>query len=379
LALAAAAASGARRGEPLIGAFAAPFGRHGASVLGVGLVLRNVVWAAFFLSFMASAASYFVEPVAGRGTHAVWVVVFAALGASFALTGPHLVLPWVVKRLLAPVALLMVLIIALSSYLEMGYPDLIARAPIGGWPGQWQGADLVALGVLAWLPVAADFTRFSARHSGSARAAFFGFAPSVFALAIIGALYVPLVTASESWQLLTAVPTGTMAFLMLLVLEADGVTALTYASGSTSQWITRERQIPTLAAAVAAGALAIAFLSGELEPTALALGLLFLPLVVVEPLDAVLSRWSRATLSGRRAGLLVAWLGAFLLGSWFYPGADGPWRAAVAWACDQLGLPFPLTDDLSLFGAFVPTVAAAVVLYPVVVFVRRRRGEDDAG
>ncbi len=375
LALAAAAASGSSRGKPLPEAFVGAVGRPGAGLIALLLVLRNVVWAAYLIAFAADGAAYIFEPLAAD-TRAVWAALFAALGAGIAVVGPHVALPWLVKRLLAPVGLLMVLIVTLSSFAEMRIPDLMTRSPIGGWPNRWQGADLIVLGVVAWLPIAADFSRFSAKGEGPARAAFIGFAPTMFFLAVVGAVYLPVVSSSEAWQLLSAVPVGAMAFLMLLVFEADGITALTYASGSVAQWVTRERIVTTVAAAGAAAAVAIAWTTEELEPVALAAGLLFLPLIVLDPIDRWLAPRLRTPRFFRGLFLLAVWLGAFAVGSWFYPGLGGPWYDLVRRATSEAGVPFPLTHEFGFFGAFAPTVLVAAVGYPILLVIFRRKAKD---
>jgi hypothetical protein len=196
-------------------------------------------------------------------------------------------------------------------------------------------------------------------------------------MAVLGALYVPVVTGSESWELLTAVPLGLMAFLMLLGLETDGVAVLLHGCGAAAEGSGGEGRRETVAAAFAAGALAVAFLAADLEPFALALAIIFLPLVILEAVDVTFAPRFSVGRGGRALALVLAWVVAALAGSWFYPGLFGLWRGALAGAADFLGLPFPLTETVPVFGAVIPTLAVAALVHwgLLAVFRQRARGE----
>jgi nucleobase:cation symporter-1, NCS1 family len=353
--IALAARAGARDRRLLTAAIEQEIGPTQANTVGGLLVLRHVVFAALLLSLMASAASYLVGPLVAGGDRLLWVVLFASLGLLLALTGPHLVVPWLVKRLAAPLALVIMGVIAISSYLELGVPELMRREPIGGWPTPLQGVDLVALGALAWLPLAADFSRFSARGASSALPAFAAYAPATLLVAVIGILYVPLVHAGESWELLTAVPVVLVAMLMLLAIEVDGVAVLLYATGSVGHDRGQNRKVVTIAGALAAGVLAIAITPADLGPAAMVLGLLFLPPVLLWAL--VPDQGRRLSEAGRKRVWIVAWAAGFIAGLWSAATYGLLWGEA-----DLLG-PFLalFPDQPPTFGVLLPAVLVTYV------------------
>jgi hypothetical protein len=365
--MAMAASSGARDRLDLAGFFNAALGPRVGRPLSTVLLLRNLVLMAFLLALMADAAAYLVGAPGSSAARASAAIGFGLLGLGFAALGPHLLLPLLVKRLLAPASLAIVAIVALSSYFEMGIPELLTRQPIGGWPNVFQGADLVALGALIWLPAVGAISRFARAPGTSGASAFVGFAPPLFVLALVGAVYVPVVAASESWELLTAVPLAAMALVMLLALEADGVVVLSYASGTEAA--ERSRRLLFMAfAALVAVAVAANFTAGDLEYVAFASALLFLPPVVLQWLCG------RQAAAGSKVSYLAfagAWVAGFVAAAWFYPGLVGPLREGVESMVGLVGLPFPLTEKLPWFGAVLPGVLVTAVAYPILSRITR--------
>ena len=322
IALAARAGARDRRGlgeflDGVLGPGLAPF----ATAL---LFARNVLWMAFLLALTAEAGAHLLGAPTSTGVRVAAVLAFGLVALGFAAAGPRLLLPLLVKPILAPAALATVLIVALSSYMEMGVPEILRREPSGGWPNVWQGADLVALGALAWLPVAGSVSLHARSSAGATKAALAGFAVPTFVMALIGAIYVPVVAASESWELLTAVPLAVMAFVMLLTLETDGLVVLAYAGGTAAGPETPRRMLWTVAAVAMAAAIAANVAASGLDQLAFAAGLLFLPPVILhwrlgtEPPSGPPQR--------ARAALLGAWVAGFVVAVWFFAGTTGPFR-----------------------------------------------------
>lgn len=368
--MAIAASSGARdRGD--LGEFLrAALGPAPGRLAALLLVARNVVWLAFLLALMADGAAHLLgtPPSSAVRAAAASGIGLAALG--FAAAGPHLLLPLLVKRLLAPAAIATIVIVALSSFLEMGVPELLRREAVGGWPNVAQGADLIALGALAWLPAAAGISRYSHGRSEALSAAFYGFGPPTFLLALVGAIYLPAVAGSESWELLTAVPLAVLALLMLLTLETDGLVVLAYASAEPVE--DRRRRLASMGlVCLVAVALAANFNAADLEGLAFAAGLLFLPPVVLHWLCG-----KRAAASSRRPALVAAWCAGFVAAVWFYPGLTGPLRESVDLIAGGLGLASPLTDRMPLFGAILPGVLVTALTYAALSPFGRREARQ---
>jgi purine-cytosine permease-like protein len=354
--LAVATGAAARDGRSLQGFLREALGARAGGAAGLLLFARNVIWLAFLLALAGDAGAALLGD--GGATRIVALLAAGGVALGFALVGPRLLLPQLVKPVLTPVALAAILIVAVSSYLEMGIPDLLKRQPPGGWPSFWQGADLVGLVVLAWLPAAGTISRSARSPAGASAAALLGFAPAVFAVALLGAVYVPLVNASESWELLTVMPFAAAALLVLLVLEADGLVLLAYAGGAEASEESGRAFRSGLAVALAVAIAAYAPTRG-LEGAAFAAGLFFLP--------PVLLQWR---LGGRRhdgwrwrGALLASWAAGFVAAAWSYPGSKGPLRDLGESLSGQAGLPFPLADSLPLVGALLPAIAGTLACH----------------
>ena len=146
-----------------------PLGERG-SYAPTGLnVAQNLGWAVFELYVMSLAASALSERVFGFEARWLWVLVFAALTLWLALAGPiSFVRRWVRRFAVWVVA-------ASTGYLvwwALDGADVGALWSAEGEGGMrfFQGVDLTVAMAASWLPLAADYTRFSR----SRRAAFWG-------------------------------------------------------------------------------------------------------------------------------------------------------------------------------------------------------------
>src|SRR5438067_10972770 len=165
-----AALLGAEARVPAMVLLRAPLGRTG-SWLPTGLnVLQNVGWTIFEVIVIALAA----HALAG-GPLWVWKLVAAAAATALALVGPiGFVREWV-KRFALWVVLASLAYLTWWSLHDANLSALWSRPGKGGL-SFWQGVDLMVAMPVSWLPLAADYTRFSR----SGRGAFWGAAVGYF-------------------------------------------------------------------------------------------------------------------------------------------------------------------------------------------------------
>ncbi|TML52596.1 MAG: hypothetical protein E6G16_05625 [Actinobacteria bacterium] len=197
-----AAAIGAEAGVPAMVLLRAPLGRAG-SYLPTGLnVLQNLGWTIFEVLVIATAAQALVH-----GPLWVWKLAAAAAATILALLGPvGFVRVWV-KR----VALWVVLgSLAYLTWWTLHDADLGAlwSQPGTGGLSFWQGVDLMVAMPVSWLPLAADYTRFSR----SGRGAFWGsavgyFVPNVWLYAL-GAILLLSRGLADAPSVITTIATG---------------------------------------------------------------------------------------------------------------------------------------------------------------------------
>ena len=333
-----------------------PLGHRG-SYAPTGLnVAQNLGWAVFELYVMSLAASALTDQLFGFEARWAWVLAFGALTAWLALAGPISFVRRYVRRFAVWA------VAASLGYLVWWALDGADAGALWSAPGEggitfWQGVDLTVAMAASWLPLAADYTRFSR----SRRAAFWGtsvgyFVPLVllYGLGVLLALSRGL---AEPSAIFTAIAAGgaasAFALLALTVDESDEPFANVYSAAVSLQnvlpWASQRFLVVVVAGAATLGAGLVDILA--YETFLLLLGSFFVPLFGVLAADYLLGvgrpvdvRWSG----------LAAWAAGFALFQWIHP--IGP-----AWWVDQVAR-VPGAGDATI-GASLPAFALAFALY----------------
>ena len=388
LMLATAAVIGADSGLPMVALLRAPLGIRGsyaASLLALG---RNVAWGTFALMVMGEAAVGLSRRVGGFEGRPLWIIFFGVLGTAMALGGPQVMVRQWFKKFALWFMLLAGLMITYSAFASSGIPDLMRRPGAGGWPSFWQGVDMVVALPIAWLPLVADYSRFSRGARSAFLGTFGGFFLATVWFTTIGVIWVPTVSSSDVVGFILAVPIGALAFLILLVTETDETFASVY-SGSVSvqnlvPWLNQRRVALGIGGLCTALALGVAFI--HYENLLLLLGSVFLPLFGILAADHFLVRrrtapgdalyrnggqfWYRG---GVNVTALVVWLLGFLLYNWISPGSLSWWVDGMeGFFHGLLQLPFPLDEKVSWLNASLPAFFLSFVLYALLSRLPRR-------
>jgi NCS1 family nucleobase:cation symporter-1 len=347
-----AAAIGADAGVPAMVLLRAPLGRAG-SWLPTGLnVLQNLGWTVFEVLVIATAASALSDRLFGFdapvGFVREWVkrvalwVVLASLGylTWWTLHGADLGALW-------------------------------ARPGTGGFPSFWQGVDLMVAMPASWLPLAADYSRFS--HSR--REAFWGtatgyFVPNVWLYAL-GAILLLSRGLTDAPSVMAAIAGGgawaALALLALGIDETKEPFANVYSAAVSLQnllpGVSQRLLIVLVGVAGAAGAFAIDLV--QYANFLLLLGSFFVPLFGVLLADWLLAgaRYRESDVFGAprvRPAQLAAWLAGFFLYQWLSPVGPGWWtrlvahthpgQGALGGSLPSFALAFLLTLGLTLAG-----------------------------
>src|SRR6266496_2120009 len=216
-----AALIGADARVPTMALHRAPLGQRG-SYLATGLnVLQCLGWSVFELIIIATAASALADRAFGLEALWFWKLLFGGVATALALLGPI----GFVRRFVRKFAIWAVL--ASILYLVWWIPahgHLHRLWTSGGQGGSFfAGMDLIIALSVSWIPLVADYTRFSAGR----RAAFWGAGlgylfPTLFQFGY-GAI---LVLSHPSIQvpvdiLTTIAAAGVASFLALLALTVD--------------------------------------------------------------------------------------------------------------------------------------------------------------
>jgi nucleobase:cation symporter-1, NCS1 family len=353
----------------------APLGRRG-SYLATGLnVLQCVGWAIFELVVIATAAAALSDRAFGFDEAWVWKLVFGGLATVLALLGPI----GFVRRFVRKFAIWVVL----ASVLYLGWWILDHGAVGTLWdePGQggsfWLAVDLVIALCVSWIPLVADYTRFSTTR----RAAFWGVGlgyllPTLFQFGFGSILVLSHPDIDGPTAVLVTVAAGGVgsfvALLALTVDETDEAFANVYSAAVSTQNVLTDVPQRALVVAMAAistvGALALDLT--QYQQFLLLLGAFFVPLFGV-----LLADW---LLNGRhygaddvfrapavRPGMIGAWLAGFLVYEWLAQTEGlGFWSDFLA----------KLHPPESQVGASLPGFAVAFALAAAVSFAARRTG-----
>lgn len=317
----------------------ASLGQRGSYLPTVLNVLQNLGWATFELIVIATAAAALSERVFGFEGKWLWTLVFAAVTTAFALMGPISF----VRRWVRRVALWAVL--ASLAYLTWWALDGARLGALWHRPGEggltfWQGVDLMVAMPVSWLPLIADYTRFSRDR----RSAFWGSAvgyliPNVWLYAL-GAILLLSRNLADTTALMTAIAAGgvasAFALLALTVDETDEPFANVYSTAVSLQNLlpgAPQRLLVLLASGAAtAGALTIGL--GNYLSFLYLLGSFFVPLFGVLLADWLLAgaRYGRDDIfraPAVRPELIAAWLAGFGLYQWLQPVGPGWWTGLV--------------------------------------------------
>jgi NCS1 family nucleobase:cation symporter-1 len=368
--LGAAGAIGAQARVPAMVLMRAPLGRRGSYVPTVLNVAQNLGWAIFELLVIATAAAAVSERVFGFEEKWLWTLLFGAAAGALALLGPiGFVRQWV-RRFAFWVVL------ASLAYLTWWTLDHADLGAFWSQPGQggslWFGIDLMIALPASWLPLIADYSRFSRGR----RAAFAGSAvgylvPNAWLYALGALLVLTNPAYGDTTELMTAIAASGLgaglALLALTVDETDEAFANVYSTAVSLQnvlpQVSQRLLIVIVSAAATVGALTITW--AEYESFLFMLGSFFVPLFGVLLADWLVAgrEYVREDIFGApsvRAEQLCAWLAGFALYQWLHP--TGP-----TWWTDLLAHTEPVE-----IGASLPSFALSFALAGLAALRYRR-------
>ncbi len=355
LMMAAIAAIAARTGQSTLELLAGVFGPRAPAPMALLLLVRNVALGAFALALIADSAALVSERALGAGLRPLWVGVFAALGLALVKAGPD----FVVRRLLKRGGFWLVLLVAagitVSAYMEFEVPAYLTRPAVGGWPSFWQAVDVMLIVPLLWLPLVADYARLGSNARSAAGGTFAGFFIGTVWLGALGIVYLPAVESGDIAGFVVGMKLGMAALVILLVLQLDEVFANVNSAALALGFFRRLDQravAPAVTLLAVAAALPLDLVSSE--GYFLLIGSLFVPLFGVLIADQMVPG------KGTTAAVpLAAWAMGFVAYQWISPADVGWWRDVLERVfADGLGLPFPLTDEITWLGAAIPSFLA---------------------
>jgi putative hydroxymethylpyrimidine transporter CytX len=371
--LGAAALIGADARVPGMVLLRAPLGRVGSYAPTTLNVVQCLGWATFEIIILAAAAAALSDELFGVTATPAWTIFFGVVAAVLALLGPV----GVVRKFIRKFAVYFVVasLVYLTWWaLDAGnVRDLWNRSGEGG-ATIWLGMDLVIAVTVSWVPLIADYTRFSRDRRSAFAGAGLGYFVAGSWMLLLGAVLVLTRGVTEPTELPAAVAAAglaaALALLAITVDETDEAFANVYSSAVSAQ--NAFARVPQRSLVVAAAAVAtIAALAVDLreyQSFLLFLGAFFVPLFGVLLAHWLLTgaHYSRDDVFEAptvRFELLAAWLAGFVVYQWLVPIGPGWWLDVV----DGIR---PGTGGLDGIGASIPSFVVAFALAAAAVYVR---------
>jgi putative hydroxymethylpyrimidine transporter CytX len=323
------ARAGAETGVPSMVLLRGLLGGRGSWVPTALNLLQCVGWATYEV-WIISFAAHAVWPGVPR-----WVYALAAGGLATAMA----LRPLGSVRLLKRIAVVAVLVSSAYFLIET------ARHPLGdltagSWTGFWTSTDLVIALPVSWIPLVADYSRFSRTGRAAGVGTAVGYAVSSAAFFLLGVLALRAYATGVGNDVVTAllaVPAGAVALVILAAAELDEAFANIYSTATSAQNVLpgADRRVLALLVGGMATLLALLVDGGAYEPFLFLIGAVFVPLAATLIVDLALSRgrWDTDVDAPARWGMLVPWVAGFaayqlttptVLTSW--PAWESFWR-----------------------------------------------------
>ena len=373
LMLAAAGLIGAQARVPAMTLMRAPLGSRGSVLPTVINVVQCLGWTVFELLVIATAAAALSDELLGVEARWAWTLAFGAVALAMGLLGPIGVVRTVLRRVAVWVVPVAIAYLAWWALTGGGLAEAWDSPGKGGL-STWQGVDIVVGVTVSWIPLAADYTRFSRTPRGAFWGTGIGYLVPDALLLALGAVILLTRDVGDAAALPAAVAAGGIVALVVLcvltVAETDEAFANAYSGAVSLQNLFPAASQPMLIVVTTTigtlGALVLELTS--FQSFLFLLGSFFVPLFAV-----LLADW---LLAGRtydaddvfgvptwRPGLIGAWIVGFATYQWLSP--TGP-----TWWVTQVRRLDPPSWGV---GATLPSFVAAFLVGLVAAAASRRR------
>jgi nucleobase:cation symporter-1, NCS1 family len=371
--------AGHDRGVPTMTLLRPVLGRSGSYGASVINVVQLIGWTSFEFWAMALFASRVSQKVFGFHAFGLWLAVVAVVCTALAIVGPiRVVRLWLEK---AGIWIVLGSCGFLTVYLltRHGLGHLLSAhrkgAPLA------VGIDLVVAQPVSWLPLVADYNRFSTGRRQNFLGTFGGYTIGNFWFYALGALLVLTASLTDASPegiavsilgLAAGTVIGVLLLVSLLAGETDEAFADIYSASVSAQNIVPSlpRRPTVVAIAAVATAIAAVVTLGSYETFLFLLGSVFVPLFAV-----LLADWLAGGLRSDvghepefRPGMVLAWIAGFVVYHWLVAAGTMPgWW--TRWITDIL----PDAGKHTSWGASLPCFAVTFVIAWVVSRVSRQR------
>jgi putative hydroxymethylpyrimidine transporter CytX len=344
------------------------FGIHGTYLPAILNVMQLVGWTIFEIMIMSKAA----EMLAGKLIpYYIWTIIIGSFVALLGISGPlRLVKDWLGKFAIW-ISYASSIIIIIHLFTAGNFSKVVLSSGSGNSMSFFSALDIVIAMPISWMPLAADYNRFSKESKGAFKGTFVGFTLTNILFYFGGVM----LGVSDVVGIIAAIQSIFFGFLLLILLvdEADNAFADVYSAAVSTQSIFRKiKQVYLIIGFTTLSTiLAITVSIASYETFILLIGAVFVPLfgVVLSDYYIVKRRiYTEAMMygggdsSGKHAALIIG-----------FP-------ALLAWSIGVL-LYYLLSSLSPIYipnwppiGATIPSFIASALLYAGMMYYTRQRG-----
>jgi len=362
------AAMGYRTGVPTMVLARGALGVRGSVLPSVLNYVQLIGWSAVMIVVGAKAADQVILSLTGASTYYMWVVLIGVMLTLWTYLGPE---KW---KTLETISVAMLL--ALTAWLtyitltRFNISELLSRPGTGGI-SYWLGLDLVVAMPISWVPLVADYARFSKTLGGSFWGTYIGHFISCALFYFIGALTNVAVGAPDPIAIIASYGLGVPAMLIIIFSTLTTGFLDVYSAAITFKNIMPGASVKKQIILVGAVStiIAVFFPVEAYEWFLLLLVSAFVPLAVIMVMDYYARRYDPKELlrtdgrywyrGGVNVSAMTVWAAAFVF-------------CLLLNVAAVLGVDIPvITAIASGYGSSLPTLALTAVLYLPIALLRR--------
>lgn len=336
------------------------FGIRGSYIATFLNLIQLVGWTAFEIIIMAKAADTISSATIGYTNITFWIVVFTVFCVAMAIGGPLVIVRYWLERFAIWLVYGTSIWVVYYILSQRSFHELLATEPQGGLPFLL-AVDLVIAMPISWMPLAADYMRFSKNSKSAVEGTYSGYFVANFLFYTLGTLFVLGVGVSDPVQAIATVAFGIPALLFILVDETDNGFADIYSAAVSIQniWPRVSQKLLIILVGLAGMMVALLLPIEQYESFLLLIGSLFIPLFGVVVTDYLfVKRRSYLTEDLYRTG-----------GGYWYRGGLNL-RAVGAWLIGVVCY-HSIVAYASWLGASVPSFIVAAFIYWLAMEVKR--------
>ncbi len=335
------------------------FGIRGSYFSSFLNLIQLIGWTSFEIIIMAKAANTISIATIGYSNITLWIILFTILCIVMAIGGPLLIIRYWLEKFAIWIIYGTSVWIAYYIFSKIDF-NLFAIEGQGGLPFLL-AIDLVIAMPISWMPLAADYLRFSKDQKRASAGTYSGYFLANFLFYTLGILFVLGVGVSDPILAISTVAYGIPALLLILVDETDNAFADIYSAAvSVQNMLPRlSQKLLVLVIGVIGMLIALIVPIEQFTSFLLLIGSLFIPLFGIVITDYFYVKKRKYVIED-----LYLQHGRY----WYQKGLNV--RAIVAWLFGVVSYHL-IVVYASWLGGSIPSFIIAAIIYIILMRVKK--------